>query len=138
MMSPEGSFAFERMGEPMLWERFQNLRQSRKLMLSFGLLAVSLLLLFVIIYVVLLGKMEDMAVKTNSAAHRQMQDNLEKRIGEFESLRVALSCQTVDDRSARISESHDLRAFVDSLASSIVDGLSEDFHIVIGVYLHYL
>ena len=86
MMSPEGSFAFERMGEPMLWERFQNLRQSRKLMLSFGLLAVSLLLLFVIIYVVLLGKMEDMAVKTNSAAHRQMQDNLEKRIGEFESL----------------------------------------------------
>ena len=86
MMPPEGSFAFERMGEPMLWERFQNLRQSRKLMLSFGLLAVSLLLLFVIIYVVLLGKMEDMAVKTNSAAHRQMQDNLEKRIGEFESL----------------------------------------------------
>ena len=59
-------------------------------------------------------------------------------LGEGVSLRVALTCQAVDDGTARIAQPHDLRTLVYSLAGSVVNGLSQHFHVVIGIYLHYL
>ena len=56
----------------------------------------------------------------------------------MESLRITLTCQTINNRSTRISQSHHLRALVDGLSGCIVDGLSKHLHIVIGIYLHNL
>ena len=59
-------------------------------------------------------------------------------LGELIGLGITLTSQTVDDGSSRIAQSHHLRTFVDSLTSSIVDGLSQHLHIVIGAHQHNL
>ena len=53
------------------------------------------------------------------------------RFGKFECFRIALGCQTVDVRTARIWQPHGLGALVKCLAGSIVDGASEYFHVII-------
>ena len=55
------------------------------------------------------------------------------RFGEAEGLGVALSCETVDDGAAGIAESHHFRTLVDGFACRVVDGLSQDFEIVVRV-----
>ena len=57
---------------------------------------------------------------------------------KMESLGIALASQTVDDGTTGIAQSHYLRALVYCLAGSIVDGLSQHLHVVIGVYLDNL
>ena len=57
---------------------------------------------------------------------------------ELIGLRIALTSQSVDDWTTRITQSHHLRTLVDSLTGSIVDGLSQHLHIVIGIHLDYL
>ena len=52
--------------------------------------------------------------------------------------RVSLTCKTVNDGSARIAKSHHFRAFVDCLACCIVDGLTENLHVVICIHLNDL
>ena len=59
-------------------------------------------------------------------------------LGKVESLRVALTCQTVDDWATGVAQPHHLRALVDGLAGSVVDGLPQHLHVVIGVHLDNL
>ena len=54
------------------------------------------------------------------------------RFRKLESIWVALLGKTVDDRTARITESHDLGALVKCLAGSIIDGLAYDLHFLVG------
>ena len=56
------------------------------------------------------------------------------RLAELVSLGIALARQFVDDRSAGIAEAHDLGTFVHGFARGIVDGLAEDFHLVVAVH----
>ena len=60
------------------------------------------------------------------------------RFGKRESLRIALSCVFIYDRTTRIPPLQHLGAFVDSLASSIIDGLTEHLHIIVRIHLHNL
>ena len=55
------------------------------------------------------------------------------RFGEAEGLGIALSCESVDDGAAGVAESHHFRALVDGFACGVVDGLSQDFEIVVRV-----
>ncbi len=60
------------------------------------------------------------------------------RFCKLECLRVTVLSQPVNDRTTGITQPHDLRAFVNGLAGSIVDGLSENLHVIVCVYLYYL
>ena len=60
------------------------------------------------------------------------------RLGELELQRIAFLCKTVNDRAARISESHHLGTFVKGFANRIIDGLSEDFILKRTVNTHNL
>lgn len=55
------------------------------------------------------------------------------RFGEAEGLGIALSGKTVDDGAAWIAESHHFRTLVDGFACRVVDGLSQDFEIIVCV-----
>lgn len=48
---------------------------------------------------------------------------------EMESVGVALLGQTVDDRSAGITEVHDFSSLVDGFARRVVDSLTKDLHV---------
>lgn len=58
--------------------------------------------------------------------------------GKGEGVGIALAGKLVDDGTSRIAQSHNLGAFVDGFASSIVDGLADDFHVLIALDKHYL
>ena len=60
------------------------------------------------------------------------------RLRELVGLGVALTRQPVDNRATGIAQSHHLRTLVDGLAGSIVDGLSQHLHIVVGIHLDNL
>ena len=60
------------------------------------------------------------------------------RLRELVGLRITLTRQTVNDRATGITQSHHLRALVDSLTGSIVNGLSQHLHVVVGVHLDNL
>ena len=60
------------------------------------------------------------------------------RLRETECLRIALACILIYDRTTRISPLQNLGALVNSLSSRIVDGLSQHFHIVVGIHLYNL
>ena len=47
---------------------------------------------------------------------------------------VSRTGQLVDDGAAGVTEAHDLGAFVHGFARGIVDGLAEDFHLVVAVH----
>ena len=47
------------------------------------------------------------------------------------SLRIALTCQTVNYRSPRITKSHYFRRFINCFSGSIVNSLSQNLHIII-------
>ena len=52
-------------------------------------------------------------------------------LGELECIRVSLSGQTVDDGAAGVAQFHHLGTLVDGFACGIVDGLADDFHILV-------
>ncbi len=70
----------------MILRRFQNLRQSHKLMLSFGLLVGIVLILILVLYGIVLDKMETVAIEANETAHELVRNRLEQRIDEFENI----------------------------------------------------
>ena len=70
----------------MILRRFQNMRQSHKLMLSFGLLVGIVLILILILYGIVLDKMKTVAIEANETAHNLAQNRLEQRIDEFENI----------------------------------------------------
>ena len=60
------------------------------------------------------------------------------RFGKLKRCGIALPSQLVDDGSTRITQPHYFRTLVDSLASRIVDCLSQHLNIVVGVHLYDL
>ena len=70
----------------MILRRFQNMRQSHKLMLSFGLLVGIVLILILALYGIVLDKMKTVAIEANETAHNLAQNRLEQRIDEFENI----------------------------------------------------
>ena len=53
---------------------------------------------------------------------------------EAEGLRVALGGETVDVRAAGVGETHHLGALVEGFAGGIVDGASENLHVVVAAH----
>ena len=53
-------------------------------------------------------------------------------------MRVALTGQTVYNRATGIAQPHYLGTFVNGLTGSIVDGLSEYLHVIVGIDAYYL
>ena len=49
------------------------------------------------------------------------------RLRELVFIRISFLCEPVHNRSSRITQTHHLRAFVESLSHCVVNGLSEDF-----------
>ena len=60
------------------------------------------------------------------------------RFRKLVGMRIALTGQPIDYGATRITQSHHLRAFVDSFTCCIIDGLSEHFHVVVGIHLDNL
>ena len=58
--------------------------------------------------------------------------------GKFEFSWVALSGEAVDMRSAGVGQSHHLGAFVECLTGCVVDGLADDFHVIVVFDKDYL
>ena len=56
------------------------------------------------------------------------------RLVQGEGTGVALFGKAVYHRSAGVGQTHHLGAFVEGFACRVVDGLSYDFHFVIGLY----
>ena len=54
------------------------------------------------------------------------------RFGELICLGIALACETVDYRPSWITQTHNLRAFVYGFSRSIIDGLPQHLHIIVG------
>ena len=59
---------------------------------------------------------------------------LDMRFAENKPFGVAQSGKLIYHRSAGISQSHYLRALVERLAGSIVDDLSDDYHLAIAIH----
>ena len=59
-------------------------------------------------------------------------------LGKLLGMRISLPCQSVDNGATGITQPHDLGAFVDGLACSIIDGLSEHLHVVVGTDFYNL
>ena len=56
------------------------------------------------------------------------------RFAESKGFRISLAGKPVDNRSAGITQSHYLGAFVDGFTCSIINCLPQDFHVVVGLY----
>ena len=70
----------------MVKQRFENLRLAPKLMLSYMLLTLVVLVLFALLYSAIMDKMVRVTIEANLVAHRQAQNELEQRMEEFERL----------------------------------------------------
>lgn len=57
---------------------------------------------------------------------------------EFEPCWVSLGCEAVDVRAAGIRQTHHLGTLVEGLSGGIVDGATEDFHVIIVAHEDYL
>ena len=60
------------------------------------------------------------------------------RFGKLKRCGIALPSQLVDDGSTRIAQSHYFRTLVDSLASRVVNRLSQHLYVIVGVHLYDL
>ena len=60
------------------------------------------------------------------------------RLAERKGIRITLVRQTIHDWATRITQSHHLSAFVESLSCGIVDRLADHLHIIISVHLYDL